>query len=76
MNKLIKNEKLYKRLSAKIEEKDDCILWNGSRRIGIDNQYVKPQRAMIYALYGQTPVGSIKLLCENRNCVNLNHLTF
>lgn len=76
MNKLIKNEKLYDKLKSKLEEKDDCILWNGSRRIQIDNQYIKPQRAMIYALYGQTPAGSIKLLCDNRNCVNLNHLLF
>lgn len=76
MNKLIKNEKLYAKLSPKLEEKDDCILWKGSRRVQIDNQYVKPQRAMVYALYGQTPAGSIKLLCDNRNCVNLNHLIF
>ena len=76
MNKLIKNEKLYEKLSTKLEEKGDCLLWTGPRRIQIDNQYVKPQRAMIFALYGQTPVGSIKLLCENRNCVSLNHLIF
>lgn len=74
--KKIENEEFFSKLKPKFKKKGDCVLWIGSPRVQINNEKITPQRAVIYAYYKKTPVGPIKLICNNRNCVNLRHMLF